>query len=131
MLSTTQQEFFRRKDRIGLRSIHRYSFVKSSDIFNFTKEKELEQYICKYLQKKLAFAHRTDLGQSVFYEDIFHMEKFRNQPTDAQDKQKTLGVGHLFRLKRLRKMKERHQSYLLTWLSFINQHETKRMQRSS
>jgi hypothetical protein len=59
LLPSTQQELIRRKYRVGLRIIHRCPFVEALEIVRFTKEKPIENYVCKYLQKRLANAHRT------------------------------------------------------------------------
>ena len=94
----------------------------------YTKEKPIEHYVCKYIQKRLANAHKTDLGSSQFYEDIFHWDlflKYKTKNAKNAKGRKTLGVGHLFRLSRIRKMSEKHQSYLTTWLSFIDKREMK------
>jgi hypothetical protein len=39
-------------------------------------------------------------------------------------KQKSLGVGQLQRLTRVKKMKEREKSFLVTWISFIEQYSS-------
>jgi len=120
LLPQTQQDLVQRKYRAGLRLIHRCPFIEAGDIFSFTKEKTLDQYISKYLRKKLANAHKTDLGRSLFYEDPFHWNSFINYRTNNKVNRKYRGVGHLFRLARVRKMRERHESYIATWLSFID-----------
>lgn len=119
ILPKSQQELLQRKYRVGLRLIHRCPFVEAADLFKFTKEKTLEQYISRYLKKRLANAHRTDLGRSLFYEDPFHWNTFNSYREGDKDKRKCLGIGHLFRLARVRKMCERHESYITSWLSFI------------
>jgi len=108
LLPLTQQELFQRKYRVGLRIVHRCPFVEANNILSLTKEKSLESYICKYLRKRLATAHRTDLGLSSFYEDIFHWEKITNQKVNSRGKIESLGVGQLLNLARVKKMKEKH-----------------------
>jgi hypothetical protein len=125
LLPTSLQDLLRRKYRVGMRLIHRCPFTAAKDIFDVTKEKSLEVYVCKYLQKRLSNAHRTDLGQSLFYEDIFHWENFINGNAKDRGKNRSLYVGQLFQLARVKKMKERHQSYLLTWIQFIEQYTDK------
>ena len=124
MLPKTQQELIQSKYRKGLRLVHRCQFVEAEDLLNFTKEKSLDQFISKYLSKRLANAYKTDLGRSSFYEDPFHWDVFISHKS-SKDKRKYLGIGHLFRLARVRKMCERHESYIITWLSFINTVEGK------
>lgn len=120
ILPKSQQELIQRKYRVGLRLIHRCSFVETVDLFKFTKEKTLEQYVSRYLKKRLANAHRTDLGRSLFYEEPFHWSTFNSYKEGDKDRRKHLGVGHLFRLARVRKMCERHESYIASWLSFVD-----------
>jgi hypothetical protein len=122
LLSPTLRELFQRKFRVGLRLVHRCPFITAEDMFKYTKEKPLEQYVCKYLQKRLANAHRTDLGRSMFYEDIFCWENFVNWEAKDRGRRRSLGVGHFFRLNHVKKMKERHKLFLLTWLSFLDQY---------
>jgi len=119
LLPTSLQDLLRRKYRVGMRLIHRCPFAAAKDIFVVTKEKSLEVYVCKYLQKRLSNAHRTDLGQSLLYEDVFHWENFVNGNVKDRGKNRSLYVGQFFQLARVKKMKERHQSYLLTWIQFI------------
>ena len=40
--------------------------------------------------------------------------------TSSNDTRKSLGLGHLFRLARVRKICERHESYIISRLSFID-----------
>ena len=126
LLPKTQQELFLRKFRVGLRLIHRCPFVEAHDIIDFTKEKPLEAYISSYLRKRVSNAHRTDLGRSYFYEDIFHWNSFVNFRMKCKKKRKPLGVGHLYQLARVKQMLEKHESFLTTWLEFIDAHEEKK-----
>ncbi len=86
LLPDTQQNLLRREYRVGLRVVHRCPFIEAEDIFKYTKEKPLKHYVCKYLQKRLAKAHKTDLGHSKFYEDAFYWDKFVNQKVDGKGK---------------------------------------------
>lgn len=114
MLPRTQQELLRRKYRVGLRLIHRCPFIDADEIYKLTKEKSLDFYVCKYLKKRLKNIYTSDLGRSPFYDDIFYWENFTNQKIGNNGKVESLGMGHLFRLSRIRKMTENHQSYMLT-----------------
>lgn len=58
--------------------------------------------------------HVSDLGTSLFYQDVFYWDKFLKT---TQDK-----MGHFFRLKRVKKLKMRHESLLLKWLDFVDMH---------
>jgi hypothetical protein len=122
LIPAPQQKRICSKYRVGLRLIHRCPFVDAVDIYDFTKEKSLELYICKYLQKRLANAYRTDVSCSPFCEDIFHWDYVMNWKTNNKRKQRRLRIDQCHRLSRVKKMKERYQSFLLTWLSFIDQH---------
>ena len=126
MLPQSQQELFRRKYRVGLRLVHKCPFVDSAEIYKLTKEKTLEFYVCKYLKKRLKKIYTSDLGHSPFYNDIFYWENFTNQRLGNKGKIESLGMGHLFRLSRIRKMTENHQSYLVSWLDFIDTHDEER-----
>lgn len=114
LLPISHQDLLKRKYRVGLRLIHRCPFVKSQDLLTVTREKSLEQYVSNYLKKRLKKAHCTDLGQSFFYEELFHWENFKRRDN--------LKVGQLFNLSQVNIMRERHQTNLLTWLEFIEQH---------
>jgi uncharacterized protein YlaI len=125
LLPDTQQNLLRREYRVGLRVVQRCPFIEAEDIFKYTKEKPLKHYVCKYLQKRLAKARKTDLGHSKFYENVFYWDKFVNQKVDGKGKQERLGIGHLFCLSRVRRMIDRYESYLLKWLNFIDQYNSK------
>jgi hypothetical protein len=120
LLPKSQQKAMRQKFRSGLRLIHRCPFVEANDIYVHTKEKPLDYYVSKYLQKRLAKAHTSDLGNSYFFNDIFTWDLFLEQCRDNK-KRSQLKVGHLLLLARVGKMKARHESHLLTWFSFIDQ----------
>ena len=120
LLPCTQKDKILRKYRVGLRIVHRCSFVEASDVLKYTKELPLEMYVCKYIQKRLANADKTDLGSSQFYEDPFHWNQFLKYKKDRGNKRSSLQVGHLFRLSRVNKMCENHESFIITWLSFVD-----------
>jgi hypothetical protein len=54
----------------------------------------------------------TDLGASLFLEDIFFWDNYC--------KEHSFGVGHYFRLKRVKKMKSKHRSLILIWFEFVS-----------
>ena len=66
--------------------------------------------------------HKSDLGDSLFINDVFYWDTFTNKCDRQEMEIKKLHVGHLFRLKRVRKMIVRHESYLIRWVKFIEDH---------
>lgn len=100
----------RKKYRVGIRFIHKCRYIDAKNIFDFTKEASLETYVAKYLQRRLAKAHLTDLGFSNFYSDCFQWDHLSNFST-----MKSLGSEHL-RLTRIKKLKQRKENNLSTWL---------------
>lgn len=111
MLPKTQKELLLRKFRKGLRLVHRCPFVKARHLFETTNETHLEVYVKRYIQKRLNKIEKTDLGRSTFYDDVFYWDSFHKSKNDH--------VGHFFRLKRVKLLKERHQCLLLKWLEFL------------
>ncbi len=112
-LPTTQQEALRRKYRVGIRIVHRAPFVRSADLSTFTGEAPLDNYVRKYIRNRLKKIYSSDLGSSLFLEDLFFWDKFQKIKND--------GVGHLFNLKRVKRLKLKHRSLLLDWLLFLEQ----------
>ncbi len=110
---TTQQGALRRKYRVGIRIVHRAPFVRSADLSTFTGEAPLDNYVRKYIRNRLKKIYSSDLGSSLFLEDIFFWDKFQKIKND--------GVGHLFNLKRVKRLKLKHRSLLLDWLLFLEQ----------
>ena len=82
-------------------------------VFKTTEENPLEFYVKKYLQKRLKSIHATDLGSFLFYNDIFGWDDFFKRKND--------NLGHFFQNPRVRLLKERHESYLLRWLLFVEE----------
>ena len=113
LLPISQQQMFRQKFRQGLRLIHRCPFVSARNIFSMTKEQSLDWYVKKYIKKKLKFSQTTDLGRSLFYNDIFHWNDFYKRKNDY--------MGQFFRRRRVKLLIERHQSFLLRWLTYIEE----------
>jgi hypothetical protein len=113
-LPKTQQERLKQKFRVGVRLVHRCPFVSADHLFHFTKENPLDLYVKKYIQKRLKRMHRSDLGTSLFYEDMFYWDGFLKRKGDS--------LGHFFRLRRVKKLIERHESLLLKWIEFVDKH---------
>src|SRR4051794_4485159 len=103
------------KYRVGIRIIHRCISTSATDLFALVKERRLEEYVAAYLKKRLFNMHKSDLGESLFVNDLFYWDKFTNKCARQEmkikkgKKLKRLQVGHLFRLKRVRKMIEKHE----------------------
>ena len=111
-LPRMQQEAVRRKFRVAMRLIHRVPFLSSSNLFSFIKEETLDSYVKRYITRRLKKMFLSDLGSSLFLTDIFFCDDFYKRPND--------GVGHLFRLKRVNRLKSNHRSLILDWYDFIN-----------
>ena len=106
LLTQTQQQILQQKFRIGLRLVYRCPFVSAQNLYSFTLEHSLEFYVKNYIQR-LRTIHLTDLGSSPFYNDIFVW--------DESFKRKNDHLGHC----RVRQLIDRHESYLLRWISFV------------
>lgn len=115
LLPTTLRETICSKYRVGISIIHRCQFIVAKDIFKCSKEAPLESYVVKYLQKRLSKAHITDLGLSHFYHDILYWDHLTSNYNA-----KNLGIGHLIRLTRIKKLKQRKESNLVRWIDFID-----------
>ena len=111
LLPKTQQLLLQQKFRVGLRLVHRCPFVSARNLYTLTNENSLDVYVKRYIQKRLKCMHTTDLGQSLFYNDIFFWDDFYKRKKDH--------LGHFFNTKRVKKLIERHESLLLKWISFI------------
>ncbi len=55
--------------------------------------------------------NKTDLGCSAFFDDIFYWNDFRKTKNDS--------LGHFFRMNRIKKLKNRHETFLLKWIDFV------------
>lgn len=95
-----------------MRLIHHLHFLCSEDLFNFIKEEPLDSYVKCYITKGLKNMYISDVGTSLFLTDIFAWEDFYKRPND--------GVGHLFCLKRVKRLKSNRRSLILGWFDFIS-----------
>ena len=92
--------------------VYRCPYVSSTDLYTVTQEKPLETYVKRYIKKRLENIYQTDLGMSLFLEDIYYWDNFKKTKSDA--------VGHLFRMKRVKKLIQRHESLIIKWIDFTN-----------
>ena len=92
--------------------MHRCPFVSATDLFYVTKEDPLKVYVQRYVKKRLANMYKSDLGHSLFLEDVFDWDGFRKNKNDS--------LGHFFRQRRVRKLMKRHESLLLHWIDFVH-----------
>jgi hypothetical protein len=110
-LPETQQQILQQKFRVGLRLVYRCPFVSANKLYDSISEHSLEFYVKKYIQKRLKTMHMTDLGSSLFYNDVFVWDDYYKRKDDH--------LGHFFRTRRVRQLLDRHESYLLKWLLFV------------
>ena len=111
LIPKTHQQALKQKFRVGIRMVHRCTFIPAHKLYKATDENPLEFYVKKYIQKRLKNMHVTDLGSSLFYNDIFAWDEFYKRSND--------NLGHFFQNYRVRQLKERHESFLLRWLLFV------------
>ena len=111
-LPKTQKELLQRKFRNGLRLVHRRPFARGKDLLKITNEEPLEEYVKRYIMKRLERIDRSDLGRSLFYNDIFYWDIFHKSKNDH--------LGHFFRMKRVKDMREGHRCLLIQWLEFLS-----------
>jgi len=55
-----------------MRIIHRCPSASGTDLFTVVKERRLEEYLAAYLKKRLLNMHESDLGDSLFINDVFY-----------------------------------------------------------
>ena len=110
-LPKTQREALDRKFRVAIRTVHRCPFVSAKDLFMVTQEDPLEVYVQRYIKKRLDNIYKSDLGRSLFLEDIFFWDNFRKSKKDA--------LGHFFRQNRVKKQIKRHETLLIKWVDFL------------
>ena len=60
-LPPTQQEILRRKYGATIRIVHWAPFVPLTELFSFTEEDSLDQYVRRYIKKRLTKIYTTDL----------------------------------------------------------------------
>ncbi len=106
-LSLQQQKF-----RGGLRLVHRCPFISAHNLYTITRELPLNAYVKRYIQKRLKTMHVTDLGSSLFYNDVFFWDDFHKRKNDQ--------LGQFFRYRRVKLMIDHHESLLLRCLYFID-----------
>lgn len=97
---------------MALRIVHCAPFVDTANLFSFTREEPLDNYVKRYITKRLKKIYSSDLGSSAFLEDVFYWDNFHKRIKD--------NVEHLFSLKRVKRLKIKHRSLLLDWLEFIS-----------
>ncbi len=73
--------------------ISRLGYISAGDLFVITKEKPLEIYVQRYIKRRLEKMYKSDLGRSLFLEDIFFWDEFRKNKNDY--------LGHFVRLNRV------------------------------
>jgi len=112
-LPKSQRDALDRKFRVGIRIVHRCPYVAAEDLFIVTKERPLEYYVQRYIKRRLANMHKSDLGRSFFFDDIFFWDDYKKRKND--------GLGHFFRLKRVKKQIERHDNLLTKWIDFTQE----------
>jgi hypothetical protein len=73
-----------------MRLIHRTPFVEAKSLFVFTREDPLGNYVKRYIKKRLKNMYATDLGSSMFLDDVFFWDNYRREsgvtvipPSDA------------------------------------------------
>ena len=80
--------------------------------FSCTHEGPLDNYVKRYILKRLKNIFSSDLGSSLFVEDIFFWATSSKQPKDEVDR--------YFSLRRVKRLKAKHHELLLDWLEFVN-----------
>ena len=111
LIPKTQREALDRKFRVAIRIVHSCPFVSADGLFMVTKEEPLEKYAQRYIKKRLKNIEKSDLGLSVFFDDIFYWDDFRKRDKDS--------LGHFFRMNRIKKLKNRHETFLIKWIDFV------------
>jgi hypothetical protein len=71
-LPQTQQEALRRKFRVAIWLIHRAPYASAANLFTFAGEEPLDNYVKRYISTRLKKLYSSDLGSSLFLEDIFY-----------------------------------------------------------
>ena len=111
LLPKTHQETLRSKCRIGIRLVHRCQYIPEHILFETIKENYRDLYVKKYIPKRPKQMHKSDLGKSFFYNDIFYWDEFKKRKGDH--------LGHFFPMKRVKNLKRRHGVFLMKWIEYI------------
>lgn len=125
MLPNTHQEALERKFRVEIRIMHRCLSIATTDLFAVIKERRLKAYVIVYLKKRLRKIHKSDLGKSPIYKQCILLgciciHKFKYW-TKKENKKSYMLVTS-FQLQRMKKMIANHESYLISWIKFIEEH---------
>jgi hypothetical protein len=78
--------------------------------------------VAAYLKKRLLNIHKSDLGDSLFINDTFYWDALKNKCIGQGKENKKIHVDQFLRLKRVTKMLDRHESYLINSIKFIEDH---------
>ena len=92
--------------------MHRAPFIGATNLFAFTKEEPLDKYVERYISKRLKTIYTSDLGSSLFLNDVFFWDNYRKMPND--------GVGHYFSMKRVKRLIANHEPLIIKWLDYID-----------
>jgi hypothetical protein len=111
ILPETKKQSLQQKFRVGLRLGHRCPFISASNLCTMTNKHSLDFYVKQYISKRMKTVVTTDLGNSLFYNDIFFWKEFYKRKKDH--------LGQFFRNKRVKPMIDKHESLLMRWISFI------------
>lgn len=111
ILPESYQLLLQQKFRVGLRLVHRTPFISAHNLFELTKEQPLQFYVKNYIRKRLKSIFTTDLGRSLFYDNIFMWDEFYKRKNDH--------LGQFFRYKRVKLLISKHEPLILKWLSYI------------
>ena len=90
LIPKTQQKILREKFRVALRLVHRCPFTSTRNLHTMTNEHPLDYYVSHYIERRLKAMYTTDLGRSLFYEDLFLWDDFYKRKND--------NLGQFFRL---------------------------------
>ena len=80
-------------------------------LFETLKENTLDFYVKEFIVKRLEQMHKSDLEKSPFYKNMFYWDDFKKRKGDH--------LGHLFQMKRVKNLKERHNVFLIKWIEYI------------
>jgi hypothetical protein len=71
-ITKVHQIALKRKFRVGHRIVDRCRFITAHEIPLILKERPLESYMTRYLQKPLNRVFKSDLEESFFHNDRFN-----------------------------------------------------------